>query len=108
MGIDLILYTERPPGHRRRPARVIRRWGDPADNLPTALSRLGGDRRLAAIDPYGDTLYNEQQAEAALKEVRQLEDLCTTDGEREAVGALRGMLAECAGTPGSYLMFVGD
>ena len=108
MGIDLRLYTERPPGHRKRPAGMIRTWGDPASDLARVLARLGGDRRLAAIDPYGDTEYNEQQAEAALREVQQLEALCATDGERAAVVALRGMLAECARTPGSYLVFVGD
>jgi hypothetical protein len=106
-GIDLRLYAERPPGHRKWPA-LLRSWIDPANHLVRMLDRLGGDRRLAAIDPYGDTEYNEQQAEAALREVQQLEALCATDGERQAVAALRGMLADCAGTPGSYLMFVGD
>ena len=108
MGIDLKLYAGRPPGHPKRPVTLIRDWGDPADNLARALGRLGGDRRLAAIDPYGDTLYNEQQAAAALAEMAQLQGLCATDGEREAVRALRDMLAECARTAGSYLMFVGD
>ena len=103
-----MLYTERPPGHRKRPAAMTRTWGDPASDLARVLGRLGGDRRLAAIDPYGDTEYNEQQAEVALTEIALLEALCATDGERQAVAALRGMLAECARTPGSYLMFVGD
>jgi hypothetical protein len=73
---------------------------DVDEALITAL--IAGDR------PYCDTEYNEQQAEAALREVQQLDALCATDRERAAVAALREMLAECAGTPGSYLMFVGD
>jgi hypothetical protein len=108
MGIDVMLYEERPPGHRKRSAALIRSWGDPSNDLAGVLGRVGGDRRLAAIAPYGDTEYNEQQAAAALQEVRQLESLCTTDEERTAVRAPRGMLAECARAPGSYLMFVGD
>jgi hypothetical protein len=74
----------------------------------TTSTRPSSPRSSPAIDPYGDTEYNEQQAEAALREVQQLDALCATDGERAAVAALREMLAECAGTPGSYLMFVGD
>jgi hypothetical protein len=60
------------------------------------------------VDPYGDTLWNEQQAEAVIEEVSRLLCQCTQDAQRAAVEDLVVMLRLCARTPGSHLWFMGD
>ncbi len=63
---------------------------------------------LARVDPYGDTLFNEQQAEAALREVPDLLKMCSGPPQTAAVLDLEGLLQSCSKTSGSYLWFVGD
>ncbi|MEN2417429.1 hypothetical protein AABB02_04920 [Streptomyces rimosus] len=60
------------------------------------------------MDPYGDTLFNEQEAQAALPEAAELIERCTDASQKAALRDLAALLERCAATPGSYLWFMGD
>jgi hypothetical protein len=64
--------------------------------------------KLAWVDPYGDTLFNEQEAQATLSQAAALSKGCTDGPEKAAVDDLLAMLEACAATPGSHLWFMGD
>ncbi|GLW55613.1 hypothetical protein [Kitasatospora phosalacinea] len=105
MGVEIELYAERPT-RRSRPLRGSYGHGGP---LASVLARLPpGEGRLGRIDPYRDTPVNEQDAGAALAELPALEALAASPQQQEAVRDLGRMLADCAATPGSWLLFVGD
>ena len=113
MGIDLQLHDGRPhwPGRRsKRRATLVRASHEHGEALARLIAGLppGTADRLRAVDPYNDTVFNEQQAEAALREIPALLDRCTDSAQTEAVEDLAGFLTACAGTPGSHLVFVGD
>ncbi|TYC68478.1 hypothetical protein EH183_40025 [Streptomyces sp. CB01881] len=110
MGIELALYDRRPPGHRKRPAVELHLSLGHGDALAAALAAHAHPtgHRLGRVDPYGDTLFNEQDAAAALAETAALLDRCATEAQRAAVRDLAEVLATCAGTPGSWLCFLGD
>ncbi|WP_234433547.1 hypothetical protein [Streptomyces rimosus] len=67
-----------------------------------------GPGELAWVDPYGDTLFNEQEAQAALPEATELIERCTDASQKAALQDLAPLLERCAATPGSYLWFMGD
>ncbi|MFJ1757222.1 hypothetical protein [Kitasatospora sp. NPDC088134] len=105
MGVEILLYAERPT-RRSRPLRGS--YGHGA-GLAAVLSKLPcGQGRLGRIDLCRDTAFNEQDADAARAEVPALAALATTPTERDAVRDLDLMLADCAATAGSWLLFVGD
>ncbi|MFI9788429.1 hypothetical protein ACIHEI_33695 [Kitasatospora sp. NPDC051984] len=109
MGIELELHSERP---RKGPslATLLRGSYEHGDALADALSALvrHGSGKLGWVDPYGDTLFNEQEAEVARQEVTALLRGCAAERQRAALLDLDGLLEACAATPGSYLCFVGD
>ncbi|MFE7593908.1 hypothetical protein ACFU6K_31335 [Kitasatospora sp. NPDC057512] len=109
MSIDIALYDGRPNGGRRTGARMLH-LSSPGEALTTALARHTDParHRLGRIDPYGDTLFNEQDAGAAFEEATALLARCTTGEQRAAVRELRNLLANCSATPGSWLVFLGD
>ncbi|MGV9270780.1 hypothetical protein ACWDRR_39795 [Kitasatospora sp. NPDC003701] len=109
MGIELALYTGRPHRGRGAPA-LLRGSYHHGEALAAALAAHTHptDQRLGRVDPYGDTLFNEQDAGAALAETTALLARCTTEDHRAAVLDLAELLAACARTPGSWLCFVGD
>ncbi|MFD0277310.1 hypothetical protein ACFVHB_25850 [Kitasatospora sp. NPDC127111] len=108
MGIELALYDRRPPGSRKKPATLLHLSTGHGDALAAALAAHATDHRLGRVDPYGDTLFNEQDAGAALAETAALLPRCATEPPRAAVRDLAELLAKCAHTPGSWLMFLGD
>ncbi|MFF3889676.1 hypothetical protein [Streptomyces sp. NPDC001914] len=113
MGIDLQLHDGRPhwPGRRtKRKPTLIRQSFEHGEALAELIAKLpvNTSGRLWTVDPYNDTTFNEQVAEAALREIPDLLDLCTDDAQVEAGLELAAYLKDCATTPGSYLMFVGD
>ncbi|MFJ1792801.1 hypothetical protein [Kitasatospora griseola] len=63
---------------------------------------------LGRVDPYGDTVINEQEAEPAGRQILALIERCPTEYRRSALLDLAAMLEACATTPGSYLWFLGD
>ncbi|WP_234388160.1 MULTISPECIES: hypothetical protein [Streptomyces] len=77
MGIDLELHSSRPARNnwrKSRPTLLRSSYGHGAalaDALGS-LQLLGVPGRLTAVDLYGDTLMNEQEAEAALQEIHGL------------------------------------
>lgn len=109
MGIELELHSGRP---RKGSSRTTLLRGSYAhgDALARALSALDrqGPGRLGWVDPYGDTMFNEQEAEAARQEVAVLVRNCSDGGQRAALLDLGVLLESCAATPGSYLWFMGD
>ncbi|MBD0670314.1 hypothetical protein [Streptomyces sp. CBMA156] len=109
MSIDIALYDGHPNGGRRTGPRMLH-LSSPGEALTIALARHTDParHRLGRIDPYGDTLFDEQDAGAAFEEATALLARCTTEAERAAVRELRNLLAECAATPGSRLEFLGD
>jgi hypothetical protein len=112
MGIDLELHSARPAHRdwRKSRATLLRgsyEHGDALAELLGSFRRLGVAGRLAGVDPYGDTLMNEQEAAAALQEIRESRG---DFGLRQldALDELAGILEQCAATPGSYVWFAGD
>lgn len=109
MGIELELHSGRP---RKRSSRATLLRGSYAhgDVLARALSALvhNGSGKLGWVDLYGDTMFNEQEAEVARQEVAVLICDCSDERHRAALLDLAGLLEACAGTPGSYLWFMGD
>ncbi|MFE3270832.1 hypothetical protein [Streptomyces sp. NPDC059215] len=67
-----------------------------------------GSGKLGWVDPYGDTLFNEQEAQAARQEVATLTRECADDQQKAALLDLAELLEACTATPGSYLRFMGD
>jgi hypothetical protein len=78
--------------------------------LTRALSALDrhGSGKLRWVDPYGNTLFNEQEAQVARQEVAALTQMCTDDQQTAALLDLAELLDDCVATPGSYLWFMGD
>lgn len=110
MGIELELHSGRPPGGKSSRTTVLRRSYEHGEALARALGPYDptGPGKLAWVDPYGDTLLNEQEAEVALREVAVLLQQCGDGPQRAALQDLGELLAVCAATPGSYLWFIGD
>ncbi|MFJ4206466.1 hypothetical protein ACIP2Y_43580 [Streptomyces sviceus] len=113
MGIDLQLHDSRPYWPSRRSKRkpsLIRQSGEYGEALAQLIAKLPTNTsgKLWTVDPYNDTVLNEQEAEAALREIPDLLDRCTDDVQANAVRDLATYLQDCATTPGSYLVFVGD
>lgn len=94
---------------RRSRETLIRGSYEHGDSLADVLHGLRKNQgNLGQVDPYGDTLFNEQQAQAALREVPDLLERCSTPSRTAAVRDLEALLRSCSETPGSYLWFVGD
>ncbi|MFK0172420.1 hypothetical protein ACIQU5_26835 [Streptomyces sp. NPDC090306] len=112
MGIDVELHSARPAhAWKKSRATFLRGCYDGGEALADALGSLhylGVPGRLTAVDLYGDTEMNEQVAEAALTEIPGLKEQCSDERHRAALDDLASVLAECASTPGSYVLFVGD
>ncbi|MFJ4092457.1 hypothetical protein ACIPYS_12825 [Kitasatospora sp. NPDC089913] len=109
MGIELELHSGRP-GKGSSRATLLRGSYRHGEALAQTLSTLDLDRsgRLGRVDPYGDTLFNEQEAGATRAEVATLVRACSDERQRAALLDLDALLAQCAATPGSYLEFIGD
>jgi hypothetical protein len=110
MGLELELHSGRPTRKGSSRDTLLRGSYRHGEALARALSTLGPNSsgRLGWIDPYGDTLFNEQEAQAARQEVTALAQRCTDDRQRAALLDLAELLEACAATPGSYLWFMGD
>ncbi|MEU8710985.1 hypothetical protein [Streptomyces sp. NPDC048663] len=113
MGIDLELHSSRPARNNWRKSRatLLRSSYGHGDALADALGSLqllGVPGRLTAIDLYGDTLMNEQEAATALQEIHGLRGSCADERQLAALVDLTAMLEQCAATQGSYLWFAGD
>jgi hypothetical protein len=111
MGIELELHARRPARRGRASrATLLRGSYDHGEGLAAALAGPGaaGLHRLAGVDPYGDTLFDEHQAAAALAEARTLLARCATPAQTAAVRDLLTMLEACARVPGGHLWFMGD
>jgi hypothetical protein len=112
MGIELELHSERPACRNWRKSRATLVCGsyDNGEALARVLTGLdrNGPGKLCWVDPYGNTLFNEQEAEAALREVPGLLQQCTSESQAAAMQDLAALLEFCATTPGSYLWFIGD
>ncbi|MEV7323147.1 hypothetical protein [Streptomyces sp. NPDC093970] len=110
MGIELELHSARPA--RKGPARdtFLRGSYEHGEALAAALSGLDrhGSGKLGWVDPYGDTLFNEQEAEVARQEAAALAEGCGDARHKAALLDLAGLLDACAATPGSYVWFLGD
>jgi hypothetical protein len=108
MGIELELHSGRPRKGSSR-ATLLRGSYEHGEALARALSTLDNSSgKLGWVDPYGDTLFNEQEAEVARQEVAALVHECSDERQRAALLDLDGLLEACAATPGSYLWFMGD
>ncbi|MET9321324.1 hypothetical protein ABZX75_14225 [Streptomyces sp. NPDC003038] len=112
MGIELELHSARPTRYNWETSRTTLLQGSygHGEALAQVLAAFTMDRpgRLGWVDPYGNTLFNGQEAEAALREVAGLLDRCTDASQTAAVGDLEALLRSCAVTPGSCLWFIGE
>jgi hypothetical protein len=110
MGIELELHSGRPARGRSSPNTLLRGSYQHGEVLARALSTLDrhGSGKLGWVDPYGDTLFNEQEASIALQEVTALAQRCADERQKTALLDLAELLEACAATPGSHLWFMGD
>lgn len=110
MGIELELHSGRPARKGSARGTLLRGSYGHGEALARALGTLDrhGSGKLAWVDPYGDTLFNEQEAEVARQEIDALTQRCTDEHQKAALHDLAALLEECAATPGSYLWFIGD
>jgi hypothetical protein len=110
VGIELELHSARPLRKKSSRATLLRGSYQHGEALARALSPL--DRhcsgKLGWVDPYGDTLFNEQEAQVARQEVATLIQRCIDEQQKAALRDLAELLEACATTPGSYLWFMGD
>ncbi|NEA63375.1 hypothetical protein [Streptomyces sp. SID12488] len=110
MGIELELHAERPTRRARSRETLLRHSYEHGEALAKALRTLDrhNSGKLGWVDPYGDTLFNEQEAQVARQEVDALQQRCTGKEEKAALLDLAELLEACVATPGSYLWFIGD
>ena len=112
MGIELELHSARPARNSRKSRATFLQssygHGDALADVLDSLQRLGITGRLTSVDPYKDTLMNEQESATALREIPELKQRCSDVHQLAALDDLAAMLGQCADTPGSYLWFQGD
>ncbi|MFJ8546039.1 hypothetical protein ACIRFH_29330 [Streptomyces sp. NPDC093586] len=110
MGIEWELHSARPT--RKGPSRntLLRGSYEHGEALSRVLGTLDrhGSGTLGRVEPYGDTLFNEQEARAARREVAALLQECTDHHQEAALLDLAELLEACAAAPGSYVWFMGD
>ncbi|GGW56760.1 hypothetical protein GCM10010503_37470 [Streptomyces lucensis JCM 4490] len=109
MGIELELRVDQAGarGRGRRRETVVRASHEHGEMLALALEGVTRGR-LAQIDPYRDTRFTDQDAQAALPEVAALVRECDSSSRKAALLDLAEMLEDCVATPGSRLWFIGD
>ncbi|WP_086821315.1 hypothetical protein [Allokutzneria sp. NRRL B-24872] len=112
MGVELELHSARPASSNWKKSRTTLVMGsyEHGERLAEVLSWLpwDGTVRLGLVDASGNTVFNEQEAEVALKEVPDLLQRCSAPEQIAAVQDLEQLLRACSRTPGSYLWFMGD
>ncbi|WP_210582842.1 hypothetical protein [Streptomyces sp. GESEQ-4] len=110
MGIELELHSGRPTQKGSSRDTLLRGSYEHGEALSRVLSTLDrhGSGKLGWVDPYDDTLFNEQEAQVACQEAVALAQGCTDDQQKAALLDLAELLEVCASTPGSYLWFMGD
>ena len=112
MGIELELHSARPArsNWKKSRATLVRGSYDHGYALAEVLSWLpdDGSTKLSLVKPWGDTVFNEQEAEVALGEVPAVLGRCSAPEHVAAVRDLEELLRACSGLPGSYLWFQGD
>jgi hypothetical protein len=112
VGVGLELHARRPAGlgWNESRATLLRGSYEHGDELADLLLTLEetGPGLLRHVDPYGDTMFDEQQAAAALQEIPELLQRCSGDGQVAAVRNLQTLLRTAAQSPGSHLWFIGD
>jgi hypothetical protein len=110
MGIELELHSGRPTRNGLSRETLLRgsyEHGEPLARVLGTVDRRGSGK-LSWVDPYGDTLFNEQEAQVARQEVAALTQRCTDEQQKTALLDLAEFLETCAATPGSYVWFIGD
>lgn len=109
-GIELELHSGRPPLKKASRETLLQESRKHGEALARALSTLDrfGSGKLGWVDPYGDTLFNEQEAHIARQEVTALTERCPDERQKAALLDLAELLEACAATPGSHLWFMGD
>ncbi|MFE1285662.1 hypothetical protein [Streptomyces sp. NPDC058751] len=110
MGIELELHSGRPARKGASRSTLLRGSYEHGEALARALDTLDrhGPGKLGWVDPYGDTLFNEQEAQVARQEITALVQGCTDDQQKAALLDLAELLEACGTTPGSYVWFMGD
>ncbi|MET8646782.1 hypothetical protein ACWEQ2_31760 [Streptomyces sp. NPDC004096] len=110
MGIELELHSGRPVRKGSSRDTLLRGSYQHGEALARSLSTLDrhGPGKLGWVDPYGDTLFNDQEARVARQEVDVLVRQCADTKEKAALLDLADLLEACAATPGSYVWFIGD
>ncbi|MEU7190223.1 hypothetical protein [Streptomyces sp. NPDC045369] len=110
MGIELELHSGRPARSKASEATLLQGSYGHGEALADALGPFdrSGPGKLAWVDPYGDTLFNEQEAEAALPEAAALFERRSDASQKAALQDLMAFLKRCTETPGSHLWFMGD
>jgi hypothetical protein len=110
MGIELELHSGRPARRGASRDTLLQGSYQHGEALARALGALDrqSSGKLGWVDPYGDTLFNEQEARVAHQEVTVLIQQCTDEKQKAALLDLAQLLKTCAATPGSYLWFMGD
>ncbi|MFE4539007.1 hypothetical protein ACFRKB_28725 [Streptomyces scopuliridis] len=110
MGIELELHSGRPARKGASRDTLLRGSYEHGEALARVLRTLDrhGSGKLGWVDPYGDTLFNEQEAQVARQEIAALTRGCADEQQKAALLDLAELLEVCETTPGSYLLFMGD
>ncbi len=111
MGIDLELHSARPARDWGKARTTLLRssygHGEALADALGSFQYLGISGGFAAVDLYGNTVWNEQQAVAALSELSALKQRCSDERQLAALDDLATMLRECSDNAGSFLWFQG-
>jgi hypothetical protein len=85
---------------------------DTSDVVLDLIGRAGKSgkalRVLSYVDPYGDTILNALQQDAALSDLNDLDALTQSAEESNLLGELRQLLKDSRRAPHQYVRFVGD
>ncbi|GAB3660826.1 hypothetical protein [Glycomyces tarimensis] len=108
MGIELELHSKRPTSWEKSRESLVRGSYRHGNDLAVVLARDPHRERgrLGSVDPYGNTVFNDQDAGAALSEIPDLLKRCINEQETAAVRDLAEIMASCV--QGTYLWFIGD
>lgn len=99
MGINIELRSES--------GEVLARIADPKGLVAKVLAGADWTRLLRYIDPYGDTMFNRQQAALLVQELGEVQR--QADPEAAAIlGCVATLAQRVEAEPHLYLWFLGD
>lgn len=90
--------------------RVLRRLPSDNDVVLSLFGRASVNEKslLQYIDPFGDVVFNQLQLGRVVQELRGLEKLAASEGEKQALSDVISFVESAVGETHAYVRFVGD